>query len=67
MQARDELGRLVPVNCPDENCGGVLVYEPEVMAWGGPPRHRWRCDGLTHERGDDPLVACPREIIGPVI
>lgn len=68
MQPRDENGRLVAANCPDPNCGGVLVYEREAHGWWGPARHTWRCDGLTHDdRSGGELIACPRFVEGPVI
>lgn len=67
MQARDERGRLVPVNCPDPNCGGVLVHEVMPAQHGYPAQHQWHCDGLTHERDDDELTACPRMIFGPIV
>lgn len=66
MKPRDEKGRLVPVNCPDPNCGGVLVHE--IYHWpSGYEQHAWRCDGLTHEADDGPLDACPRFVLGPII
>lgn len=54
MQIRDgETGKFISDKCPDPNCGGNLV--PDVNHWGDPV---YRCDGLTHEDGDSPLVAC---------
>jgi hypothetical protein len=69
MQPRDEKGRLVAVLCPDPNCSGSLVYEPDHWRsrFGLPPQHRWICDGLTHERDDDDLIPCPRAVDGPLI
>ncbi len=60
---RDEKGRVVSRSCPDENCGGVLMYEPEIR--GPIIHHDWRCDGLTHKRADDELQPCPRYVFGP--
>lgn len=67
LMPRDERGRAVSRNCPDKNCGGALVYEPQPATWCGPAQHYWRCDGLTYEHDGDPLVACPYEIFGPFI
>jgi hypothetical protein len=39
--------------CPDPNCDGHLVIE-EDRVYG----QVWRCNGLTHEGPDGPLVAC---------
>jgi hypothetical protein len=64
---RNERGQAVSRKCPDMNCGGMLVYEPRAATWSGPAQHYWRCDGLTHERADDELDACPYEICGPAI
>lgn len=64
MQPRDEKGRLVAVLCPDPNCSGTLIHEIATH-WGGPDYHRWYCDGITHERADDELIACPRSVEGP--
>ena len=41
---RDNLGRYVPLACPDINCGGVLRYEGDGV---------WRCDGLVDPCHDD--------------
>ena len=49
----DDRGRFVSRRCPDENCGGVLQVDREEHG------HRtWRCDGLTHETDEGPLLAC---------
>ena len=51
MNPQDNLGRFVPLTCPDINCGGVLRYEGDGC---------WRCDGLVDPNDDDkPLFACP--------
>lgn len=67
MKPRDERGRIVSRFCRDPNCGGVLVYEPIAGSQYRPGVHAWHCDGLTHERGDAPLVACDHSVIGAVI
>lgn len=64
---RNELGQAVSRKCPDPNCGGMLVYEPRDRTWNAPAQHYWRCDGLTHERADDDLVACPYDVWGTII
>lgn len=64
---RNERGQAVSRKCPDPNCGGMLVYEPRMATWNAPDQHYWRCDGLTHERADDELEACPHEVWGPTI
>lgn len=66
MRPRDERGRLVPVDCPDPNCSGVLVHE--IVHWhSGYEQHSWRCNGLTHAADGGPLDACSRFILGPTI
>jgi hypothetical protein len=67
LMPRNERGQAVSRKCPDPNCGGMLVYEPRAATWSGPAQHYWRCDGLTHERPDDDLVACPYDVWGPII
>lgn len=50
---RDVRGRIVSRRCPDPNCGGQLFCE----TYHG--YTNWRCDGLTHDRDDSPLISCP--------
>jgi hypothetical protein len=49
----DDRGLFVSKACPDPNCDGHLVIE-EDRVYG----QVWRCNGLTHEGPDGPLVAC---------
>jgi hypothetical protein len=49
---RDAQGRIVRRKCPDLNCGGQLFRETQNG------HTTWRCDGLTYDRDDGPLVAC---------
>lgn len=58
MQIRDgETGQFVSDKCHDPNCGGNLV--PDTNRWGDPV---FRCDGLTHDGGNSPLVACDHTV-----
>jgi hypothetical protein len=51
-------GQFMSHLCPDPNCGGELVVEREEAWRGGPTDLIARCDGLTHETDDGPLIAC---------
>lgn len=49
-----ETGQFKSRECPDPNCDGYLV-----RAWDSfDNRHFWRCNGLTHETRDGPLISC---------
>lgn len=52
----DDKGRFVTRQCPDVQCGGVLLVEQWVTSLH---RH-WRCDGLV-AHGVEPLKACTHE------
>jgi len=67
MIPRDEKGRFVDPDCPDDNCGGVLEYEPLTDLDGRPYQHAWRCDGLAYRKDGGPLEACDRFVVGPYI
>lgn len=64
---RDVRGRAISRACPDPNCGGRLVWDPDVpgTAHYVPGGGAFRCDGLTHERDDGPLVACDYTVLLP--
>lgn len=60
LRLRDESGRFLPRFCTDLNCGGETVVDREPQGIGGPDWPIARCDGLTHDDSDGPLVACER-------
>ena len=47
---RQNNGRFAAMQCPNNNCGGVL--RPDRDDW-------WRCDGLIYEEINGPLYPCP--------
>lgn len=53
MIRNGETGKFISPNCPDINCGGLLI--PDTDQWDQPV---YRCDGLTHVDGHSPLNDC---------